>query len=1662
MTNNTNFQDTRSWVKRGQRLFSGLALLALAVIPAWAQQDSSVYTRLFSEFSKYPNRLAGSENLEACFSALENEFKAVGLKPERQTFRTLVQETERCSFTYAGTEVVGALMTDNGPAPFVTDKPIEGPVVFTGNGSVDNLDGKDVTGAIAVVDVTLTGVRLPDVFMRGAKAVILVGDESIDQWRMSRLCYTTVTLVPRLYVPRDVAEAAGLMQADGSQLGSIDARAILKDKQGVNLWVELPAKEGWIGGLEREEVLILSARLDTYGFTPDYSPDLRYAANAALLADTAIALAKSGPLNRRVVVVFFGSHYAGQDGARFFYHAIDMTDDKANSVTLPARYTRYEKELDQVNSYIAFARKNNIIESRTAVARELQQRLKKQLVSIVRQQREPIGKLRTELASLKQTVRDEVNGNSKTSAEEIERIAELEKQIADGDAQRAEWNELRAQLFKGRFNKEVSRNVALYERMMSQIEDELELRRQEIEQIMQDTKSWITLSNVFMNREIVSHFDFDFANDSDPWMFSVINGSGLYRMAPIDSGAYLRHLYAISQIYYGTFDASRKGLSEGKDWKAILYKPALTPIYKPYSLSVPSQRVVPSIVGVGLGYAGFQMMTVGDQLAHDALPFADDVDLSGLRGQMVDLCREFGNSLEMSLRRVYTRERMEDRYLYTDERGGTTGVNFLNYAAGSTDNEGVPKDSILLFSGINMTDILCGQSHLPRTRILANGYVYMPMVSRDAAAASWKGRTIGIGYDETGAFERISTETDSFGIVSTPIHLFHAYGGLFFSNGYAPDPIGGSLYDPMTIIATKDAKHRTSISFKIANDRPEFFADRTDKIKRIGANGEMILGSVSSDSKTVDDVMVKKATGFGIPMDSSFLLNFDGIAQGANDVYLLNEMRLKTLRERNIVRDDLEELHADAREHIEEAAKSVDEKKWSLARAHQVFATCIENRVYRPLRGVTEDLVQAVVVLLLLNIPFAFAMERLIFGFTSIYRQLMGFCGFFLATFGVLFFTHPAFSLASAPIIIFLAFVIILLSVITASIMMGKIKQEIRAMQGLASTVHGIDSDNSTMLSAVLIGISGMRNRPLKTFLTCTTVVLLTFTILVFASFTSQEGVVESYLGRGNGDDRIELHRLSFLNIDKTLTQSIEILYGDQFDIFRRGGIFRVPTRPGDTGATPLLPERVIYSPRTMKTVTVNAVVGYDSGEFVRNAEFAKVISRFGKVETVNAPLYLPKILADEIEAVVGDEVLLNGIKFSFAGFLDANALQNMATIDELKVLPPDFQTTMSNNGRSATDSATADLFEEMSSGSFEWFSSEMIAVARLSDLDELFPSANIINFISLYPKTKSVVIETEGRKLAAVFQGAVHVKSSEGARRMYFTRAVEGSGFADVVVPLLLGGLIIFSSLMGSIVDREREIFTYSALGLSPPNVGALFFAESAVYSVIGGMGGYLLSQVIAKVFGFMGRLGLMTPPEMNFSSLTSVSTILIVMAVVMLSTIFPALRASRSANPGVARKWKMPTPVGDMMKFVFPFTVSEVDFSGILSFIREHFSNHSDATLGSFAAKNVKLFKLPGAKGGEDAIGIEADVSLAPFDLGIFQKFRMYSSEFEIKGIDEVVVELKRIGGTPGSWCRSNRAFADELRKQFLLWRSLPVETIEHYRAATEATLSGADKAE
>jgi hypothetical protein len=217
-------------------------------------------------------------------------------------------------------------------------------------------------------------------------------------------------------------------------------------------------------------------------------------------------------------------------------------------------------------------------------------------------------------------------------------------------------------------------------------------------------------------------------------------------------------------------------------------------------------------------------------------------------------------------------------------------------------------------------------------------------------------------------------------------------------------------------------------------------------------------------------------------------------------------------------------------------------------------------------------------------------------------------------------------------------------------------------------------------------------------------------------------------------------------------------------------------------------------------------------------------------------------------------------------------------------------------------------------------------------------------------------------------------------------------------------------------------------------------------VYAVVGGMGGQILAELVGLVAAALAASGRIEPVSINYSSTNSLVAIGIVMLTVLVSAAYPALRASRAANPGLSRAFRMPKPEGDVLALIFPFTVSSYDFTGVASYLAEHFRNHDDAGLGDFAASNVELCKS--ALGG---IELRAVLALSPFDLGVTERLVLTALPSTIPGVDEISLTLTRLSGTSSDWYRQNRVFLRGLRQQFLLWRTLSVDLVEAYRLTT-----------
>ncbi|MEM8739610.1 MAG: hypothetical protein AAGG38_14200, partial [Planctomycetota bacterium] len=222
------------------------------------------------------------------------------------------------------------------------------------------------------------------------------------------------------------------------------------------------------------------------------------------------------------------------------------------------------------------------------------------------------------------------------------------------------------------------------------------------------------------------------------------------------------------------------------------------------------------------------------------------------------------------------------------------------------------------------------------------------------------------------------------------------------------------------------------------------------------------------------------------------------------------------------------------------------------------------------------------------------------------------------------------------------------------------------------------------------------------------------------------------------------------------------------------------------------------------------------------------------------------------------------------------------------------------------------------------------------------------------------------------------------------------------------------------------------------------------------------LLAQVVAWGAGWAVGWGWIDPVPINFASTQALFALGVVMLTVMGSAVYPAVRASRSANPGLARAWVMPgpepAPHDDELKMMFPFTVSAYDLTGVVAYLAEHFEEHADAGLGPFAASDVAI-----DRDGRGRLRLSAEVALAPFDLGVTQRLTLTGVASDIPGVDEVAIHLTRRSGTRGDWVRANRVFIKRLRRAFLVWRTLPAGAVERYRMRTlEGLGETADPAE
>src|SRR5262249_19468076 len=317
------------------------------------------------------------------------------------------------------------------------------------------------------------------------------------------------------------------------------------------------------------------------------------------------------------------------------------------------------------------------------------------------------------------------------------------------------------------------------------------------------------------------------------------------------------------------------------------------------------------------------------------------------------------------------------------------------------------------------------------------------------------------------------------------------------------------------------------------------------------------------------------------------------------------------------------------------------------------------------------------------------------------------------------------------------------------------------------------------------------------------------------------------------------------------------------------------------------------------------------------------------------------------------------------------------------------------------------------------------------------------INFVSQaeVDKIRKELMPRLGLNLYAGHEGRTYRYSSIGST------SIAGAG--TLFIPILIAALIVLNTMLNAVFERQKEIHIFSSIGLAPNHVAMLFIAEALVYAVIGAMAGYMVGQGTAKLIVYMHWLpGL----NLNFSSVSAVFSTILVMAVVLLSTLYPARKASEVATPAIERTWRTPEPVGDTWEIPLPFMVTGEQAKGLNGFLGEWFRAYEEYSIGDFVTQNVETSEHETEQG--KAYQIRLMAWLAPFDLGVSQQVVLDTRPTDMEDVFELRLTIHRQSGDISNWKRGNRRFLNTLRKQFLIWRTPRAEERERYFEEAEAS--------
>ena len=148
----------------------------------------------------------------------------------------------------------------------------------------------------------------------------------------------------------------------------------------------------------------------------------------------------------------------------------------------------------------------------------------------------------------------------------------------------------------------------------------------------------------------------------------------------------------------------------------------------------------------------------------------------------------------------------------------------------------------------------------------------------------------------------------------------------------------------------------------------------------------------------------------------------------------------------------------------------------------------------------------------------------------------------------------------------------------------------------------------------------------------------------------------------------------------------------------------------------------------------------------------------------------------------------------------------------------------------------------------------------------------------------KQINTQLPNAKVSAL-QQAVRARAETVDRLTRFAVAVSA-------VVLVIGALMVFTTMMGAVVERTKEIGVLRAIGLRKTQIIKELMIEVAAISSIGGLVGWIAGMLLSwLILPYFTQSGF----RLDVDPKIAVGAVLVALVIGALSTIYPAIRASR-----------------------------------------------------------------------------------------------------------------------------------------------------------------------